>query len=84
MAVIQVMKRVRLGPQGRAVIPSEFRQQLKMIPGDELVAWVEDGRLILQRRDDIECEIWAMFADVKESMAEELIAERRREAAREL
>ncbi len=55
-----------------------------MNTGDELVAWVEDGRLILQRRDDIEREIWAMYADVKFSMAEELIAERRREAAREL
>jgi AbrB family looped-hinge helix DNA binding protein len=80
----QVMKRVRLGPQGRAVIPSEFRRQLKLSPGDELVAWIEDGRLILQRRDDIQREIWDMFKDVKVSMAEELIAERRREAAREL
>ena len=78
-----VMKRVRLGPQGRAVIPTEFRRQLGMRPGDELVAWVEDGRLVLQRRDDVEREIWDMFADVKVSMAEELIAERRREAARE-
>lgn len=77
------MKRVRLGPQGRAVIPSEFRRQLKLSTGDELVAWVENGRLVLQRRDDIEREIWEMAAHVKVSMSEELIAERRREAARE-
>lgn len=77
------MKRVRLGPQGRAVIPAELRKELGLEAGAELVAWVEDGRLIFRRREDIEQELWAMFEGIEGSMVDELIAERRREAARE-
>ncbi len=77
------MKRVRLGPQGRAVIPAELRKELGLEAGDDLVAWVEDGRLIFRRREDIQQELWDMFAHVEVSLSEELIAERRREAERE-
>lgn len=77
------MKRVRLGPQGRAVIPVELRKELGIQAGDDLVAWVDDGRLIFRRREDIQQELWDMFAHVDGSMVDELIAERRREAERE-
>ncbi len=77
------MKRVLLGPQGRAVIPAEFRRELDLKSGDVLVAWIEDGRLVFQRREDIERELHELVAHVKVSMSEELIRERRREAARE-
>jgi AbrB family looped-hinge helix DNA binding protein len=77
------MKRVRLGPQGRAVIPAELRKELGVEAGDDLVAWVEDGRLIFRRRADIEQEIWQMVDPTEGSRVDELIAERRREAARE-
>jgi len=77
------MKRVRLGPQGRAVIPAELRKELGVEAGDDLVAWVEDGRLIFRRREDIQQELWDMFAHVEVSLSEEVIAERRREAERE-
>jgi AbrB family looped-hinge helix DNA binding protein len=77
------MKRVRLGPQGRLVVPADLREELGVQPGDDLVAWVEDGRLIVQTREQTEREIHDMVAHVKVSLVDELIRERRREAARE-
>ncbi len=77
------MRRVRVGPQGRAVIPAEFRAELGIKSGDVLVAWIEDGRLIFQRREDIERELHELVSHVKVSLSEELIRERRSEAARE-
>jgi bifunctional DNA-binding transcriptional regulator/antitoxin component of YhaV-PrlF toxin-antitoxin module len=78
------MYRVRIGNQGRLVVPAELRRELGIEPDDVLIGWIDEGgRLVFQRREDIEREIWAMFEGVEHSMADELIAERRREAARE-
>jgi bifunctional DNA-binding transcriptional regulator/antitoxin component of YhaV-PrlF toxin-antitoxin module len=77
------MHRVRVGRQGRLVVPAELRRELGVEPLDVLVAWIDDGRLVLQRREDIERELWATFEGVEGSMADELVAERRREVARE-
>jgi len=78
------MHRVRMGPQGRIVVPAELRRELGVEPEDVLVGWIDDdGRLVLQRREDIERELWAMMEGIETSLADELIAERRREAARE-
>lgn len=78
------MYRVRIGNQGRLVVPSELRREFGVEADDVLIGWIdEDGRLIFQRREDIEKEIWAMMEGVEGSLADELIAERRREAARE-
>jgi AbrB family looped-hinge helix DNA binding protein len=77
------MHRVRVGRQGRLVVPAELRRELGVEPDDVLVAWIDDGRLVLQRREDIERELWATFEGVEGSMADELVAERRREVARE-
>ena len=77
------MHRVRIGHQGRLVVPAELRRELGVKPEDVLVAWIDDGRLVFQRREDIEREIWAMVEGVDGSMVDELIAERRREARRE-
>jgi bifunctional DNA-binding transcriptional regulator/antitoxin component of YhaV-PrlF toxin-antitoxin module len=78
------MYRVRIGNQGRLVVPAELRRELGVEADDVLIGWIdEDGRLIFQRREDIEKEIWAMVEGVEGSMVDELIAERRRDAARE-
>ena len=74
---------VRISRQGRLVVPVEIHRELGIQTEDDLVAWVEDGRLIFRRRGDVEQELWDMFADVEGSLSDELIAERRREAARE-
>lgn len=78
------MYRVRLGRQGRLVVPAEIRRELGVDADDVLVGWIdENGRLIFQRRDDIEQEIWALVPPSTTLKSDELIKERRREAARE-
>ena len=47
------------------------------------IAWVEDDRLILRPRASVEQELWDLCAPAVHGLADELIAERRAEAARE-
>ncbi len=76
---------VRLSGQGRIVIPSELRRQLDLEKGETLVARAESGRLILEKRGSILQRLKARFravpADIR--LSEELIADRRQDAARE-
>lgn len=75
------MGHVRLGPQGRLVIPAGVRRELGLAPGDELVYWREGDRLVLARRDRALRELLGMFEG--DGVVDGLIAERRAEAARE-
>ncbi|MGH2457668.1 MAG: AbrB/MazE/SpoVT family DNA-binding domain-containing protein [Chloroflexota bacterium] len=77
--------RVRVGPQGRIVIPAALRHSLGIDVGDTLVARSENGRLVLEKPEAIMARIWEMFRDLPPgvSLADELIAERRAEAMRE-
>jgi len=77
------MHRVKLGQQGRLVIPADLRRELDVKPGQDLVAFVEDGKLIVQTREETIRELHAMFEGIEGSMSEELIRERREEARRE-
>ncbi|MDQ3397880.1 MAG: AbrB/MazE/SpoVT family DNA-binding domain-containing protein [Deinococcota bacterium] len=74
---------VKLGKQGRLVIPAPLRQELGLEMGDELVARVENGRLIFEPRAAVVKRLRERFKDIKGSLADELLAERREEAARE-
>jgi len=77
---------VRLGPQGRLVIPAPVRRALNLRPGDVLVLQIDNDRLILERREAILARLQALFADAVpqgRSLVDELIAERREEARRE-
>jgi len=76
---------VRLGAQGRVVIPANLRKALNLKPGDRLIARQEGNSIVLERRQDIEQRLWALFSHIppEESLADELIAERRQEAKRE-
>lgn len=76
---------VRVGPQGRIVIPAHIRHALGIHPGEILIARVEDGRLVLETRDQVLARLQATFANVPReiSLVDELIAERREEARRE-
>ena len=76
---------VRVGPQGRIVIPAAVREELGLGVGDELSTRVEDGRLVLERREDVARRLRNRFASVApgRSLSEELIAERREEARTE-
>jgi len=77
------MYSLKLGRQGRMVIPAAIRKSLKLKAGDTLICRPEGDRLILKARHEIEQELWNSFAKVKGSLSKELIQERRREARRE-
>lgn len=77
---------LRIGDGGRVVIPAEMRAALGVKPGDTLLARVVDGELMLLphkaavRRAQL---LVRSFVPDGVSLVDELIAERRAEAARE-
>lgn len=77
---------LRVGPQGRVVIPAELRRELGIEPGETLMAHVESGRLVLERRGEILNRLRSELRAATQpgtSAVDELLAERRREARRE-
>ncbi|MDT0498469.1 AbrB/MazE/SpoVT family DNA-binding domain-containing protein [Algiphilus sp. W345] len=76
---------VQLGAQGRLVIPAALRKALHLNPGDRLVARQEGEALVLERREAIEKRLQDRFRHIPKevSLVDELIAERRAEAAKE-
>ena len=76
---------VHVGAQGRIVIPAHIRDALDIRPGQDLIARVEDGRLVLETREQILTRLQDTFTQASRgvSLVDELIAERRAEARRE-
>ncbi len=76
---------VQVGAQGRLVIPAALRKALDLKPGDRLVARQEGDALVLERREAIERRLQDRFRHIPKdiSLVDELIAERRAEAAKE-
>ena len=77
---------MRLGPQGRIVIPAHFRRAMGIEAGDSLVATLEgEGRLVIETRKASWESLRKMFEGIPKDvdLAAELIAERRAEARRE-
>lgn len=76
---------VRLGPQGRLVVPVELRRELKLEDGSELAIRSDGRRLILEPRSEVLRRVRGRFAVVPDdvSLADELLADRRAESARE-
>lgn len=74
---------VKVGPKGRVVIPEPLRRELGITEGAVLVARVDEGAVSLVPREAIANRLRAMFADVPHSLAEDLIRDRRQEAALE-
>jgi AbrB family looped-hinge helix DNA binding protein len=79
-------RHVRIAPGGRVVIPAEFRKAIGVEVGDSVVIELKDGELRLRSLD---AAIRGAQAIVRKyvpegvSLADELIRERREEAARE-
>jgi AbrB family looped-hinge helix DNA binding protein len=80
-------RRVVLGDRGRVVLPSDVRAQLNLEPGTPMLLRTEpDGSLRLRPYRSVAERHRGMLADLSssgESLVDELVAERRREAARE-
>jgi len=75
---------VRMGSQGRLVIPAALREELAAEEGTVYVAHVDgSGALVLRTREQALHELQEAWAglDDQPSATDELISERRREAA---
>lgn len=85
MAQAEEMVTVQVGPQGRVVIPAELRRRWKLETGEVLIARLENDALVLERRAQVIERIRQQYAHLRSqpSLVDELIANRRREAARE-
>ena len=80
------MLTTKVGPDGRVLVPVELRRELELRPGATLVASREGTRLILEAPDAILRRVQARFIDAVPrdvSLADELIADRRREVEAE-
>ena len=78
--------KVKLGSGGRIVIPAQYRKALHLKPGDELVISLRDGEVRLSTRREAIKRAQARISrqlPTDRDLAEELIQERRQEAARE-
>ena len=76
----------KIDKNGRVFIPAEYRQKLGLEPGDEVVVQLRDGDLqIVSHAEALRRvrELIARHVSKDRSLADELIAERRAEAARE-
>ena len=76
---------LRIGPQGRLVLPSAVRRALGIKQGDEFAIRIDGSRIVLEPREEL---LRRMQKELREtrgnrSLVEELISERRREAGRE-
>ncbi|MCG9890092.1 MAG: AbrB/MazE/SpoVT family DNA-binding domain-containing protein [Thermosynechococcaceae cyanobacterium MS004] len=76
---------IRVGEQGRIVIPSSIRSRLAIDAGSTLVARIENDQLILEKPEAVLKRLQSRFQNIPKgvSLADELIAERRAEAAHE-
>lgn len=78
--------KTKLGKGGRVVIPAEYRKRLGIEPGDEIIVSFKDGEIKITtikeavRRAQ---EIVRRFVPEGRMLSDELIRERRKEAARE-
>lgn len=80
------MAAIRVGKQGRIVLPASIRQQLDIKEGDQLGVIIdEDGRVVMESpRAALKKVRQRLKASMGErSLADELIADRRREFERE-
>jgi bifunctional DNA-binding transcriptional regulator/antitoxin component of YhaV-PrlF toxin-antitoxin module len=76
----------KLGEGRRVAIPAELCRQYGLEPGEPVVLEPTETGIIVRPLDAVVREVQAFFADAAEpgvSLADELIRERREEAARE-
>jgi AbrB family looped-hinge helix DNA binding protein len=77
--------KVRVGDRGRVVLPAAVREALQLEPGTQLLASAEaDGSLRLRPYRTVAEQSRGLLADLPgDPLVDDLLAERRREAARE-
>jgi AbrB family looped-hinge helix DNA binding protein len=76
---------LKLGQNGRMIIPAELRHSLDLKEGDELLVTIEGKRLVLETEAALLERLYATVGEPAEGelVSDELIRERREEAQRE-
>jgi AbrB family looped-hinge helix DNA binding protein len=76
---------VKLGQNGRMIIPAEVRHTLGLREGDELLLSIGDKRLVLETEEALLERLYQTVGEppVDELVSEELLRERREEAKQE-
>ena len=78
--------KTKLGNNGRFVIPGKIRKQLGLKQGDQLRVGIEDGKIVILTPDALLAEFYDLTQNVRaeeSDIVQELIDERRQEAANE-
>jgi AbrB family looped-hinge helix DNA binding protein len=78
--------KTRLGKGGRIVIPTRYRRELGVEPGDEIILHLDENGLRLYTPAQAVARAQALVRShvpAERRLSEELISERREEAARE-
>jgi len=81
--------RTKLGEGGRIVIPASFRQNLHLLPGDDIVLHMKENIIYITTPNQALAELQAMVKNYtdstgeKISLVDELIKSRRLEASHE-
>jgi bifunctional DNA-binding transcriptional regulator/antitoxin component of YhaV-PrlF toxin-antitoxin module len=87
MAMTQTSEKIEvmIEGQGCVVIPAELCKAIGGLPGETLIAYVEDGKLVLEQRNSVLARVRARFSEIPAdvSLSDELIQERRAEAREE-
>jgi len=73
-----------MGDRGRIVIPQAMREAADLKPGDKLILFRDDDGIRLMSRDELEAKMWSRLVRPEVSLVDELIADRRAEARRDL
>ena len=80
------IEHVKLGEDGRMIIPAAARRELGLTPGETLVVESDGDSLLVRRHDTVlreDRDYFRQFAG-RERVIDELIADRRADAEREL
>ncbi len=78
--------KTKLGKGGRLVIPTRYRRELGVEPGDEIILHMDESGLRLYTPAQAVARAQSLvrnYVPEERSLSEELISERREDAARE-
>ena len=75
---------VAMGDRGRIVIPQAIREAAGLKAGDRLIVSRGEHGITLMTRDEAEARMWANMVDPATSLVDELIADRRAQASKEM
>ena len=73
-----------MGDRGRVVIPQKIREAEGLNRGDTLVLFRDEDGLTLMTRDQLKKKVRAGIKHPEKSLVDELIADRRAEALRDM